>query len=243
MSARGVYKDPALLDFDMLQTPHGMREALGPTVQTIRASYAARPPMPVINGEPSYEALFDRTPAEIARLMFWVCMMSGAAGHTYGANGIWQVNRQGQPYGASPHGGNYGTIPWDRAMNLLGSKHIGLAKSLLQKYDWQRLQPDPRWARSMQKAGPSTAAAAKDFEGPYVAWIPGQACLVYVPRAEAIWFYPQDSKGATGRFLTFDPVTGKALIAFKLEKQGDRPVYLCRPPAGHDHDWVLIYEE
>ena len=34
--------------------------------------------------------------------MFWLCMMNGAAGHTYGANGIWQCNRKGQPHGASP---------------------------------------------------------------------------------------------------------------------------------------------
>jgi hypothetical protein len=170
-------------------------------------------------------------------------MMSGAAGHTYGANGIWQVNRQGQPYGASPHGGNYGTIPWDKAMNLAGSKQIGLAKSLLQKYAWPRLQPDPRWARWVQKTGPNKAANTKEYEGPYAAWIPGQACLVYVPRPEPIWFYPQNSKERFGRFHTFDPVNGKALIGFKPDKQGERPVFLCQPPVGHDHDWVLLYEE
>ena len=40
--------------------------------------------------------LNDQIPAQWPRAMFWICMMNGAAGHTYGANGIWQVNRRGE---------------------------------------------------------------------------------------------------------------------------------------------------
>ena len=121
LSGRLLFRDQALLDFDMLQTGHGKREVLRPTIRTLRASYAAKPVMPVVNGEVSYEALLGKIPAEIPRLMFWTCILSGAAGHTYGANGIWQLNRRDQPYGKSPHGGTYGPIPWDEAMRLPGS--------------------------------------------------------------------------------------------------------------------------
>ena len=110
-----------MIDIDMLQTPHGQREAVAPTVNTVRESYADKPVMPVIDGEASYEMLGGTIASEWTRQMFWLCLMNGAAGHTYGANGIWQVNRRGDPHGASPHGGNYGTIPWDDAMNLPGS--------------------------------------------------------------------------------------------------------------------------
>ena len=120
LSGRLLFRDQTLLDFDMLQTGHGKREVLRPTIRTLRASYAARPVMPVVNGEVSYEALLGTIPAEIPRLMFWTCMLSGAAGHTYGANGIWQLNRRDQPYGKSPHGGTYGPIPWDEAMRSAG---------------------------------------------------------------------------------------------------------------------------
>ena len=63
--------------------------------------------------------------------MFWVCMMNGAAGHTYGANGIWQLNRRGKPHGASPNGtGNgYGVISWDEAMRLPGSQQLSFGRS------------------------------------------------------------------------------------------------------------------
>ncbi len=102
--------------------------------------------MPVVNGEVCYEALLGRIPAEVPRLMFWACVLSGAAGHTYGANGIWQVNRKDQPYGKSPHGGDYGHLPWDEAMKLPGSGQLGMAKRLLEKVPWQQFEPHPEWA-------------------------------------------------------------------------------------------------
>src|SRR5438093_4264880 len=92
--------------------------------------------------------LGDNIPAEIPRLMFWASVMCGAAGHTYGANGIWQCNRPGQPHGASPHGGSYGQIPWNQAMNLPGSRQVGLAKAFLLQYPWHRFEPHPEWAVS-----------------------------------------------------------------------------------------------
>jgi hypothetical protein len=159
LSARHATDDPALLDFDMLQTPHGMREAVPVTVKTVRESYADTPVMPVIDGEASYEMLNDSLPTEWTRRMFWLCLMNGAAGHTYGANGIWQCNRPDQPHGASPHGGSYGRIPWNEAMNLPGSRQVGLGKKLLEQYAWQEFRPHPEWAAFADEASLSLRGA------------------------------------------------------------------------------------
>lgn len=146
-SMRNSFKDPeTLLDFDMLQTPHGQLDALAPTVQFVRHSYAAKPPMPVVNAEPSYEMLFDKTPPMIARMMFWVSWANGVKGYTYGANGIWQVNGREKPYGKSPHGGDYGQIPWEDAMNLAGGAQVALGTKLLGEYEWQKFEPRADWA-------------------------------------------------------------------------------------------------
>ena len=144
-TARHATDDPSLLDFDMLQTPPGERDAAFVTVKAVRDSYEAKPTMPVIDGEASYEQLLGRIPAEWVRAMFWIGMTGGAAGHTYGANGIWQVNRKGDPHGASPHGGNYGTMPWDESMNLPGSSQVAAGKRLLEGYPWHRFEPHPEW--------------------------------------------------------------------------------------------------
>jgi len=146
LSARNAIDDATVLDIDMLQTPHGQNEAVAPTVRNVRASYADKPVMPVVDGEASYEMLMDKTPPDWPRAMFWICMLNGAAGHTYGANGIWQCNRRDQPHGASPLGGTYGKIAWDEAMHLAGSSQISLGKKLLEQYPWQHFTPHPEWA-------------------------------------------------------------------------------------------------
>jgi hypothetical protein len=149
-TARRCVDEPALLDFDMLQTPDGQREAVAPTVKAARESYLDQPVMPVIDGEASFEMLGDSIKTEWTRRMFWVCLLNGAAGHTYGANGIWQVNRKGHPHGSSPggppNGPGYGIISWDEAMNLGGSKQVGLGKRFLEQLPWRQFEPHPEWA-------------------------------------------------------------------------------------------------
>ena len=147
LSARNATDDVSLLDFDLLQTPHGQREAVQPTVRTVRECYADKPAMPVINGEASYEMLGDKLPTAWTRAMFWLCMTNGAAGHTYGANGIWQCNRRGQPHGPSPTAGSpaagYGVIAWDEAMALPGSTQLSLGKRFFESLPWTQLVPMP----------------------------------------------------------------------------------------------------
>jgi hypothetical protein len=165
LSARHATDDANLLDFDMLQTPHGQRDAVEPTIRTMRESYVDKPIMPVINGEAAYEMLSDSLPTQWTRQMFWLCITTGAAGHTYGANGIWQVNRPGQPHGPSPHHApgsvGYGKIPWQDAMNLPGSKQVGLGKKLFEKYQWQKFVPHPEWATYASDASAQTPAWGK----------------------------------------------------------------------------------
>ena len=161
LSMRELLTDPMLIDFDMLQTPHGQMEVLPKTLDAVRFSYGLTPPMPVVNAEPSYEMLMDKTPPEIARLIFWVCWTNGVKGYTYGANGIWQMNRRGKPYGNSPWGGTYGKISWDEAMNLAGSTQVSLGKKLLSQYAWEKFEPHAAWV--------SWAASAMD--APLGDWI------------------------------------------------------------------------
>jgi len=146
LSARGAIDDPALLDFDMLQTGHGDLGSLAPTVQTARWTYDALPTMPFLNSEVCYEGILGACDDRIQRLMAWSSLLSGAAGHTYGANGIWQVNRPGRPYGKSPHGGDYGPVPWDEALQLPGSTQVGLAGRILRQLPWTDFKPHLQWA-------------------------------------------------------------------------------------------------
>ncbi len=145
-TSRRQVEDPAVIDFEMLQTGHGDVSSIPRTLDLLRESLTQPPRMPVINSEVCYEGIGETCFDEVQRFMVWSCLLSGAAGHTYGANGIWQVNRRDQPYGKSPHGGNWGTRPWDEAAALPGSRQTGLARSFLDRFAWMRFEPHPEWA-------------------------------------------------------------------------------------------------
>jgi hypothetical protein len=237
LSGRMLYRDQTLLDFDMLQTGHGTREVLPPTIRTLRASYAAKPLMPVVNGEVCYEALLGKIPAEIPRLMFWTNVLSGAAGHTYGANGIWQLNRREEPYGKSPHGGTYGPIPWDEAMRLPGSGQLGLAKALLMKLPWQQLKPHQEWATWAKEEG---TAERSEFQVPYTSGIPGKLRIIYAPLSRPVSVLSlEPASEYVARF--FDPVSGAGSLVGPVRPDKARS-WTVLPPRGTKTDWVLILE-
>jgi hypothetical protein len=229
-TSRHATDDAGLLDFDMLQTPHGRREAAAVTIKAVRESYVATPIMPVIDGEASYEMLSDKLPTEWTRRMFWLCLMNGAAGHTYGANGIWQCNRPGDPHGASPHGGNYGKIPWNEAMHLPGSRQMGLAKAFFEQFPWQRFEPHPEWAVALETKDDSSA--------PQATGIPGSLRIIYVPEREVIEVHGLEAQSSYAASC-FDPVNGeKALLStVQADSQGS---WKCSPPLTRDQDWVLV---
>ncbi|HTM52920.1 MAG TPA: DUF4038 domain-containing protein [Pirellulales bacterium] len=148
-SARQTVENPAVLDFDMLQTGHGDRASIPNTLKLVRASRAAWPTMPTVNGEVCYEGILDTCYEDVQRYMVWSCLLSGNTGHTYGANGIWQLNREEKAYGKSPHGGTWGATPWNVAMKLPGSRQVGLAKRLLESLPWTEFEPHPNWASAV----------------------------------------------------------------------------------------------
>lgn len=246
LSARHATDDPSLIDFDLLQTPHAQREAVEPTVRTVQESYNDEPRMPVINGEAAYEMLGDSLPTKWTRQMFWLCMTNGAAGHTYGANGIWQCNRPGEPHGPSPHhppgSTGYGNIPWNESMNLPGSAQVGYGKKLLEKYAWHEFQPHPEWAQYLEDP---------QGYGPYATGIPGQVRIVYVPEPRSIRIKVVEPD-VDYQAIAFDPQTGETQILGPVVPDANSSIAVRRDQpyrVGNENvmikapdDWVLILE-
>jgi hypothetical protein len=232
-TARNTVDDPAVLDFDMLQTGHSDRMSIPNTVRRVTESLQQLPQMPVINGEVCYEGIAEASRQEVQRFMFWACMLSGAAGHTYGANGIWQVNTLEKPYGPSPHGRSWGDTPWQEAYQLPGSRQLGLAKALLVRYDWWKLEPHPEWVEPHW--------TAENYLLPFAAGIPGQLRVLFVPTR---WDQPKVKgieSGVDYRAFFFNPATGKETEIGRVtaDTNGDWQI----PTAPIYQDWVVVIEK
>ena len=231
LSARDEVDDASLLDFDMLQTGHDDRQSIPNTINSVRHSLASSPKMPVLDGEVCYEGIQEANREEMERFMFWACILSGAGGHTYGANGIWQVNTMEKPFGPSPHGHSWGGPPWEIAFQLPGSAQLGLGKSLLNRYSWWRLEPRPDMFESH--------ASHENYWRPFGANIPGEAVIVFTPVSEnALLFKNLESR--TYRAFLFNPSDGTELPLGNIQPDGsgswkgpEFPIY---------RDWVMVLD-
>jgi hypothetical protein len=159
-NVRRVLPDPSALDIDMIQTSHwsyqvptpsirdfidqvlGLQEpirlGLEGTIGLVEEAYAQDPPMVVVNGEPCYEGIMGSNWQDVQRLLFWTGMLSGLAGWTYGAQGIWQMNSKDHPELIR---GSWGTGVWQDAMHYPGSLQVGLGRRLLADVRWWTLRP------------------------------------------------------------------------------------------------------
>lgn len=231
-SSRLCVDDPSVLDFDMLQTGHSDRQSVPNTIETLYRSLDASPKMPVLIGEVCYEGIMEASRQEVQRYMFWAALLSGNGGHTYGANGIWQVNTHEKPYGLSPHGHSWGGPAWDIAAQLPGSGQLGLAKELLTRYSWWKIeaQPDkiePHWSKD-------------NYWQPFAARIPGEVILAFSPAPFTALTFNQLEAGSYRAFF-FNPSDGS-----------ETPIGTIRPDeAGRwkapefpiFRDWVVVLEK
>jgi hypothetical protein len=191
-SARQELLDESVLDFDMLQTGHGSWGSAANSVASISAHRSKTPPMPALIGETVYEGHQQTNWQDSQRFSFWVSMMNGAAGYTYGAGGIWEMNGTTVPHGSSPWGITYENTPWNVAMQLPGSAQVGLGKDILMQYPWWRFEPHLEWADPHGTAFQEPHAdwfdvnkrwdeEKGDYLLPYSAGIPGQIRFIYIP--------------------------------------------------------------
>jgi len=169
----------------------------------------------------------------IQRLMFWTSILNGAAGHTYGANGIWQVNTQKEPFGPSPHGQSWGDTPWEEAYQLSGSRQLGLGKQLLERYDWWRFEPHPEWVEPHWSIG--------DYLKPYAAGIPREVRIVYIPaHGQRLSKIKDVESEIKYHAFYFNPRNGREYDLGTVVPDGNGEWQPPKPPI--IQDWVLVME-
>jgi hypothetical protein len=192
---------------------------------------------PVLNAEVCYEGICGSCGHDIQRFVFWGCVLSGACGHTYGANGIWQVNSAEKAYGPSPHSASWGDTPWEEAYRLPGSSHVGIGKRIMEQYAWWLFESHPEWLDEHSTREKPIA--------PFAAGIPGHIRIIYLPIIGGYGFrrtvkIKQMETGIRYHACFVDPMNGRRLDigAASADENGD---WIAEGTDGF-HDWLLILD-
>ena len=226
---RGAPGDSHVIDFDMVGGNHDERLAVAPQTVAIVSSAASKtPPMPVLVGETCYEGHMQQGFGDVQRRMFWGSILSGAAGHTYGAAGVWHASVEGDPGCASAAFGGrkvYDWTTWKEGMNYPGATQLGIGKKLLEQYPWWRFEPHPEWA-----------------PGCFAAGVPGEVAFVYLPRRG---IYDWSGLTVTGlpagvplSAFFFDPATGRRFAQDTVTTDGSWKT----PDVPSPQDWILVVQ-
>jgi hypothetical protein len=228
--------DDSSLDINMLQTGHGGYGSVSNTITRVREQTERNPHMPVVVGEVSYEGILHDSGAEMQRLVYWSAVLSGASGYTYGANGIWQVNARARPYGPSPHGASWGNTPWEDAYRLEGSTQVGLARRLLERYEWWRFEPHPEWT--------DPSGSPEKIGAPFAAGIPGIVRVIYFYSPTQPWSSTTQvcrlEDGLQYQAYFWDPRTGQEYPLGEVKASSDGNWLIPIQP--EMKDWVLVLE-
>lgn len=167
-------QDEALMDFNLVQAGHWGWRTLGSEVRQLGANLAERPVKPTVEGEVGYERLGETHLEDFQRAAFWLSMLNGAAGHVYGANGVWESYSADKPF----HRKKWSFLTWQEGMELPGSYQVGIGAKLLRKYRWWKFEPHQEWVLPRGPVFPD-AQRGDNYNLPYAAGIPGEVRFVY----------------------------------------------------------------
>lgn len=234
------FHDEPWLDFNFRQNGHAA-DYTGRYDET-RADYDRAPAKPVLDGEPVYEDIGidfatarhgHAIAADVRRACYWD-LFTGACGHTYGHNSVWQMWTPERAPILDPF------LTWREALDQPGARQMIHARRLLEARpfltripDQSLLVPDPRAPHLIPGAGRAFFAATRDTDGTYaMIYAPvGRAFTVDTTRLparrlRASWFDPRD--GSTTRVNDFDNAGRHAFTP---------------PTPGEALDWVLLLDD
>lgn len=190
-----------------------------------------KPPLPVINTEPNYEAHNGYTYRKVhndhsvRRACYWSLLVSPPAGVTYGGQGIWGWHTKVQA--PADHIRTGLGSPWHIAKDLPGALSMKYLHEFFKSIEWWRLVPSPDVLTEQpgEKDASKFIAAAKSDAGDLL--------VVYLPEGGSVTIKTGSLKsGLTARW--YHPRTGGWLNIGKVEK----PQQTFK--TADKNDWVLL---
>jgi len=184
--------------------------------------------------EACYEGICGSSGADVQRYLVLSTVLTGCCGFCYGADGIWQMSSNRQPYGASPHGATWGDSFWEDSYKLPGGKHVGQIRRFFELFEWWNFQPHMEWIEN--------PCEYETITGSFAAGIPGKVRVIYTPLFSFDFGGQNLVKNIEPDITYFayhyDPINHK-LIDFG-QVHPDKNGCWVSPSSSAFQDWVLV---
>jgi hypothetical protein len=181
-------QESTLTDFDLTEPAHMGWPSIGVEVAQLNMRYArVAQRKPLVVGEIGYETIYGTHLEDFQRAAFWLAMLNGAAGRTYGAAPTFEVNNAYEPLHRFAQ---YTFMDWEQGMGLPGSYQIGLGAKLLETLPWWQFEPHPDWVtpRGTTLLEPRDKIAADALGDPTaVSNADGSPTEEFLTRPETLW--------------------------------------------------------
>ncbi len=224
------------LDFNMYQSSHGAHNHDNGLYA--EHDYNLKPVKPTLDGEPRYESIpagfyfegisrLDRFDDFDCRQAAYWSLLSGACGHTYGNNNIWQM------YSSKVSGILWPVIPWYEAIDHPGAFQMGQLKKLFTSRHYEKLVPNKEFIVTAPSSGGAKVKGALASDGTFA--------IIYTPFGEQFTVDKSHFKADKLKESWFDPRYG---VEYTIHISGTKGIQTYTPPTnGRGQDWVLIIEE
>jgi hypothetical protein len=251
------FHSDAWLDFNMLQTGH---TSLNRNYDLVAADWDRIPVKPVVDGEGGYEGIADAMappnkiePHDVRRIAY--CgVFAGAAGYTYGANGLFGATSRATGPGprtsrGAARGGAEGiqdeggpgrgpAIQWKEAMQMPAGAQMQHLRALIESRPMLQRIPD-QWLLVNDPMGTTDRIqACRASDGSYAFVYTAAGTKLRIRIIDRIY---EKLSGSVIRAWWYDPRLGTPVHIEDFSKTESRT--FTPPSSGRGNDWVLVLDD
>jgi len=224
------FHNESWLSFNMLMSSHSRRDLDNGAM--IARDYALTPPKPCLDAMPRWEdhpvgwrpanGFFDAY--DVRQAAYWA-VFAGAAGHTYGANPVWQMMAPGRRGISGPRKN------WDEGLDFPGAWTMLHLRRLMESRPLPGAVPDASLIEGDAGKGVDSVRARR-----------GEGYLMfYISNGSPVTVRLGSLHARKLRAWWFDPRTGQARPAGDFPNRGTRKFTPAGEPA-RGNDWVLVLD-
>ena len=241
-SSSHEFHDSSWLDHNWVQSFFYLEEVK----RQISADYSRKPTKPVLHAEGAYEAGYPTSynlvmdyeliDDQLVRLQAWTAFLNGAAGHTYGANGVWPMY---DPSFGYPGIHDENTNPWYEDILLAGSSDLQHIKDFFSAFEWNTFEPLSSWIRVNGLPVSPPSASNYSFPSAFGKW--ADTYIIYIP------------KGVTDNIIEIQHLACADYTAKWFNPQTGQYASIATPPSfvsnwiipsrPDTNDWVVLLEK